>query len=58
MFILDSVLNILFFIDIIVNFNTAVLKEDLDIVDDRGVTFVNLIIFRRSSGLISEDGFS
>jgi len=39
MFILDSVLNILFFIDILVNFNTAVLMEDLDIVDDRGVSF-------------------
>ena len=37
LFILDSVLNILFFIDIIVNFNTAVLMDDLDIVDDRRV---------------------
>lgn len=40
LFILDTVLNILFFIDIIVNFNTAILKDDLDIIDDRRVRIV------------------
>lgn len=42
LFYLDTVLNIIFFIDIIVNFNTAIVLEDLDVIDDRRVRFLNL----------------
>ncbi len=43
LFYLDTVLNILFFFDIIVNFNTAILLEDLDIIDDRRVRLYFLL---------------
>jgi hypothetical protein len=41
---LDSVLNIAFLIDIFVNFNTAILTEDLEIIDDRRVSQATLMI--------------
>jgi hypothetical protein len=40
LFYLDTILNILFFIDILVNFNTAILLEDLEIIDNRRVTIL------------------
>ena len=33
LFYADTVLNILFLIDVIVNFNTAILMDDLEIID-------------------------
>ena len=41
LFYLDTILNILFFIDIIVNFSTAIVLEDLDVIDDRRVRYLN-----------------
>ena len=38
LFYLDTILNFAFLIDIFVNFNTAILTEDLEIIDDRKVS--------------------
>ena len=42
MFYLDSVLNIIFLVDIFVNFNTAIITDDLEIIDDRKVRILKL----------------
>jgi hypothetical protein len=37
LFYLDLVLNVIFFVDIVVNFNTAIMTDELEVIDEYSV---------------------